>query len=365
MDLFLREFIGSLQMPGAQGSATPYAHLGPKTPQLKKLSPDQAAECRKYLKYHKLAALLIPGKEGISKNDYQPGLDGVATTIEAIVQTLLPLTLLNPVDELRELVVFEYSTLVVLEIAAMRGAMKEQGRLIGPTDLEVKAGDHKAILTWTAAPEATGYNVYRGKTSGGEDPTPIKTSITATSFIDTGLVNDKTYFYRVTATTSAGETSSSYEVSATPQEGEDPASVELDPKGHSLETQVKLTIGLRAKDESSKIEVLPDAELTVHVGADGKPEAVEEAQINLIKAHIEQNLNVAGKSRKIEIEATVSLDGQVNLAQDALKSLKTAVKGELEVKLGRMSLKASLQVDPTKRKPELEPGFAIVLWTWK
>src|SRR5262249_6187875 len=75
---FLREFISSLQISTAQSSAAPYLQRGPKTSQLKKLSPDQAAECRKYLKYRKFAPLLIPGKDqnrGYRKSRWlsQPG----------------------------------------------------------------------------------------------------------------------------------------------------------------------------------------------------------------------------------------------------------------------------------------------------
>ncbi len=92
-----------------------------KVPQLKKLTEDQAKECHKYLDYHKLAALLIPGKAGLNVDDYEPGLDNKATTIDDIVRALGPLTLLNPVDELRDLVVLRYSTLVTLEIAAKKG----------------------------------------------------------------------------------------------------------------------------------------------------------------------------------------------------------------------------------------------------
>ena len=64
----------------------------------------------------------------------------------------------------------------------------------------------------------------------------------------------------------------SSETSPKPQKDDDglETSVELDPKKGTLETQIQYTIALRAKNESAKVQVLPDVELTLHVGADGK-----------------------------------------------------------------------------------------------
>src|SRR6202041_2383127 len=84
-----------------------------------------------------------------------------------------------------------------------------------PTGLAAIAGNASVILSWTAGSGATSYNIYRGTTSGGEGTTPVGTS-TSTGFTDTGLTNGTTYYYKVSATNSAGTSAQSSEVSATP-----------------------------------------------------------------------------------------------------------------------------------------------------
>ncbi|MFN0104675.1 MAG: DUF1800 family protein, partial [Bryobacteraceae bacterium] len=71
-------------------------------------------------------------------------------------------------------------------------------------------------LTWTAAAGALTYNVYRG-TSGGELSVPKATGVTATNYLDTGLLNGITYYYKVTAVNASGMSGRSNEASATPR----------------------------------------------------------------------------------------------------------------------------------------------------
>jgi fibronectin type 3 domain-containing protein len=71
-------------------------------------------------------------------------------------------------------------------------------------------------LTWTASTGATSYNVYRALTANGEGAAPLKTGLTSASFTDTGLTFGTTYFYKVTAVNSGGESAKSAEASATP-----------------------------------------------------------------------------------------------------------------------------------------------------
>ncbi len=81
-------------------------------------------------------------------------------------------------------------------------------------------GSHDVILSWTASPTSgvIGYDVYRGTTSGGENSTPLNsTLISGTSYTDESVMSGVTYYYLVTAVSSNGATQSaaSNEISAT------------------------------------------------------------------------------------------------------------------------------------------------------
>jgi fibronectin type 3 domain-containing protein len=84
-----------------------------------------------------------------------------------------------------------------------------------PAGLVATAGNGSVALNWTASTGATSYSIYRGTTSGGEGATPIATT-TTNSYANTGLTNGTTYYYKVSATSSAGTSAQSSEVSATP-----------------------------------------------------------------------------------------------------------------------------------------------------
>jgi len=92
-----------------------------------------------------------------------------------------------------------------------------------PAGLTATAGNAQVTLSWTASSGATSYNIYRSTTSGGEGSTPIATGVSGTSFINTGLTNGTTYFYKVAAVNSAGTSPLSSEASATPQVSVPPA----------------------------------------------------------------------------------------------------------------------------------------------
>ena len=63
---------------------------------------------------------------------------------------------------------------------------------------------------------ATSYTVKRSATPGGTY-TEIETNVKEPSYKNTGLTNDKTYYYVVSAVTSSGESANSTEVPATPK----------------------------------------------------------------------------------------------------------------------------------------------------
>jgi fibronectin type 3 domain-containing protein len=76
-------------------------------------------------------------------------------------------------------------------------------------------GKHSVTLTWTAS-TSTGvtYNIYRGTATGvcSGTPTPLVTGISTTSFTDSTVALNTTYFYNVSAVGTGGESACDGEV---------------------------------------------------------------------------------------------------------------------------------------------------------
>ena len=87
-----------------------------------------------------------------------------------------------------------------------------------PGNLHVTAeGDGEVGLAWDEVSGAAGYNIYHSPLSGGGFVKLNSTTVSGTSFTDTGLRNAQTYFYVVTALDTVGnESVYSNEVSAVP-----------------------------------------------------------------------------------------------------------------------------------------------------
>jgi autotransporter-associated beta strand protein len=85
---------------------------------------------------------------------------------------------------------------------------------LAPTNLMTTAGDAQASLKWNASAGATGYNVKQS-TDRGATYNLIAT-VTATNYINTGLVNGEVYYYVVSAVYSGGETADSVAASVAP-----------------------------------------------------------------------------------------------------------------------------------------------------
>jgi hypothetical protein len=84
-----------------------------------------------------------------------------------------------------------------------------------PTGLVANAGNHQVSLTWSVAPGATSYRVYRSPLSGGGYTFVGGTS--GTSLTDTGASNASLYYYVVTALDAVGNESGwSNEANAVP-----------------------------------------------------------------------------------------------------------------------------------------------------
>jgi endo-1,4-beta-xylanase len=90
-----------------------------------------------------------------------------------------------------------------------------------PIGLTATAGNAQVSLAWNASAGATSYNIRRSTTSGG--PYTLIAGVTGTSFTNTGLTNNTTYFYVVSALNAAGESPNSAQVSATPRAPQPPA----------------------------------------------------------------------------------------------------------------------------------------------
>jgi hypothetical protein len=71
------------------------------------------------------------------------------------------------------------------------------------------SSQYHVTLSWTASTSSiSGYNVYRGTTSGGPYTTSLNSSpITGTSFTDTTVQSGQTYYYVTTAVNSSGASS--------------------------------------------------------------------------------------------------------------------------------------------------------------
>ena len=85
-----------------------------------------------------------------------------------------------------------------------------------PTGLSAVAGNGQIALSWTASSGAASYNVYSGKNPGAESSTPIATGLTTTSYVQNGLTNGQTYYYKVAAVSTIGSSPYSSEASAAP-----------------------------------------------------------------------------------------------------------------------------------------------------
>ncbi|MGO8672686.1 MAG: PKD domain-containing protein [Capsulimonadaceae bacterium] len=73
----------------------------------------------------------------------------------------------------------------------------------------------QVALTWGTVAGATTYNIYQATVSGAEGTTPYATGVTASTFIDTGVVSASTYYYTVAGVNSAGVSAQSGECQVT------------------------------------------------------------------------------------------------------------------------------------------------------
>src|SRR6185436_20069648 len=87
-----------------------------------------------------------------------------------------------------------------------------------PTGLTATVGNARVTLSWNLAAFATGYNLKRSTTNGGPYSI-IASNLADTTYINTSFMPGTTYYYRVSALNSYGESSNSAQVAATPTNG--------------------------------------------------------------------------------------------------------------------------------------------------
>ncbi len=84
-----------------------------------------------------------------------------------------------------------------------------------PTNLTATAGNAQAVLNWTASPNAATYTLKSATVSGGPY-TVVASSLTGTTYTNTGLTNGTKTYFVVCAVNAIGASSYSNEASATP-----------------------------------------------------------------------------------------------------------------------------------------------------
>lgn len=83
-----------------------------------------------------------------------------------------------------------------------------------PTNLTAVAGNARVQLSWTDAAGGTSYNIKRSLVSGG--PYTTITNVATTTFTDTTVLSNRTYYYVVSGVNVVGEGVNSIEFSASP-----------------------------------------------------------------------------------------------------------------------------------------------------
>lgn len=83
-----------------------------------------------------------------------------------------------------------------------------------PVGFQAFPAPGKVALMWDTVNVATSYNLYRALATGQE--ALFVSGITGTNYVDNGLTNGTTYYYKLTSVNSAGESQPTVELQATP-----------------------------------------------------------------------------------------------------------------------------------------------------
>ena len=85
-----------------------------------------------------------------------------------------------------------------------------------PTDVTATPGNGQVTIAWTTVTGATSFNIYWSTTPGVTAANGTKITGVGSPYIHSGLINDTTYYYVVTAVNNDGESTPSSQVSAIP-----------------------------------------------------------------------------------------------------------------------------------------------------
>ncbi len=166
----------------------------------------------------------------------------------------------------------------------------------------------QAVVRWNIAPNASSYNVYRGTSPGGESATPVATGLKSLSFIDTGLTNGVTYYYKVAGVNSVGTSALSGEASVIPVVTYTVDDVDADAQGWNTSMSTPGYYGARyLHDNKTATTVLKKAIFTPTLPASGNYEVYMRVPAGSNRAsNVPVDVNHAGG------RTTVSVDERFN-----------------------------------------------------
>jgi fibronectin type 3 domain-containing protein len=107
------------------------------------------------------------------------------------------------------------ASLFILSLLLPVAASAQRQPPPAPGNVSATPGKAKITVSWGASADADGYNVFRSMTGAGGSFGLVRGSLTTTSFDDTAVSNDGTYYYYVLAYNTAGGSPNSSTVSTT------------------------------------------------------------------------------------------------------------------------------------------------------
>jgi len=205
-----------------------------------------------------------------------------------------------------------------------------------PANLTATATGISSInIDWTAVTDATSYNVYRAMTADGTYSKRAEKTTESAIYVDTELQANTTYYYKVTAVNSAGESAKSAVASATT------AKVISETPTPPVVPVVPVIPAVPAPTTSySGTSVTSTTTADAKSDVDGNATAiVKESQITeaLTKAIAEAAKNVAGTKAIVEIKVSAAADA---------KSVETSIPAASITALSDSKINAMIITSP-------------------